>query len=75
MPTRTRTLPQMLTPFVGILTNLYSKMPNTPGDLDSIKEFVSRSDSFDLELIKTLHSFLIEGLQMTSQEEATMDLF
>jgi hypothetical protein len=41
----------MLTPFVGILTNIYQKIKSedlSTSKYDSIEDFVARSESFDI---------------------------
>jgi hypothetical protein len=48
-PSRTRNLAQMLTPFIGILTNLHREIrQSTNTRHDSLRDFVKRSDSFDI---------------------------
>ena len=53
-PTRHRNIPQMLAPFIGIITNLYATMQKKLSNLDNLSQFVMRSDSFDIALLRKM---------------------
>ena len=69
-PTRTRSLPQVLTPFIGILTNLYQKMKLCPEDttIDSLEAFIKRTDSFDISLLYSLLNCVMELKDPTEKD-------
>lgn len=52
VPSRTRNIPQMLAPIVGIMTNLQIRIGAEK--LDSLQEFTQRTDSFSIAVLQQL---------------------
>lgn len=62
-----------MAPFIGIITNLYTTMQQNLPNLDTLKDFITRSDSFDLDLIKTMQ-VLVGQTQLDQSQLEVMQL-
>lgn len=73
--TRSRSLPQFLAPFIGILVNLYRKLPRDLGaslsGLDNLQSLFNRMDSFDPKLFHNCYQTVYVKLPPTNDEERT----
>lgn len=77
--TKSRTLPQFLAPFIGILVNLYRKIQDESlsaavqaenATLDNLTSLFSRMDSFDPSLFKSCYTAVHSKLPPTNERES-----